>query len=113
MSDNREGLVEGLAEVVGPTHADLHSVSLVPRLQRETSPSAADSADPSPLEAAKKGVQVEGDRDGVCDGGEDIRHIRDRDHGEHHQSADPGVNEVSSEERRERVSAGRGPVTAQ
>ncbi|KAL5264649.1 hypothetical protein ACHWQZ_G005660 [Mnemiopsis leidyi] len=66
--------------------------NLIPGLRRESCPSAADSADPSPLEVAQEGVQVEGVRDGVCDGGEDIRHMRDRDHGKH-QSADPGVNE--------------------
>jgi hypothetical protein len=73
----REGLVEGLAEVVGPAHPSVHFVCLVPRLRRESSSSAADSADPSPLEVAQERVQVQGVRDGVCDVGEGIRYIRD------------------------------------
>ena len=40
----REGLVEGLAVVVGPAHSGLHSVCLVPGLRRESCSSAADSA---------------------------------------------------------------------
>ena len=59
-NDVREGLVEGLAVVVGPPHSGLHSVCLVPGLWRESCSSAADSADPSPLEVSKKGVQVQG-----------------------------------------------------
>ena len=71
MSDYiREGLVEGLAEVVGPAHPSLHSVCLVPGLRRESCSSADDSADPSPLEVAQEGVQVQRVRDGVLVGEE-------------------------------------------